>query len=66
VRSRCGRGCGPASAQSVAFSFGLFALVNGAMHFGHLDSGGPTGGDFTGMAAAVAGIVLIGLAAVIP
>jgi alpha-beta hydrolase superfamily lysophospholipase len=56
----------PGLRAGVAFSFGLFALVNGAMHLGHLDAGGPTGGDLTGMAAAVAGVVLIGLAAVIP
>jgi dienelactone hydrolase len=44
----------------------VLALANGVMHFGHLREGGPTGGDVTGIAAAVAGLALIGLAAWIP
>jgi poly(3-hydroxybutyrate) depolymerase len=56
----------PGLRSGVAFSFGLFALVNGTMHALHLEHGGPTGSDFTGIAAAAAGVVLIGLAAVIP
>ena len=56
----------PGLQAALSFSFGLFALVNGAMHIGHLDAGGPAGADLTGIAAAVAGVVLIALAAVIP
>jgi hypothetical protein len=56
----------PGLRAGVAFSFGVLALVNGAMHIGHLDYGGPTGGDITGVAAAAAGVVLIGLAVLIP
>ena len=56
----------PGLQAALSFSFGLFALVNGAMHIGHLDAGGPAGADLTGVAAAVAGVVLIALAAVIP
>ena len=56
----------PGLQAALSFTFGLFALVNGAMHIGHLDAGGPAGADLTGIAAAVAGVVLIALAAVIP
>jgi hypothetical protein len=56
----------PGVRAGVSFSFGVFALVNGAMHLGHLGHGGPSGADLTGIAAAAAGVVLIGLAAVIP
>ena len=56
----------PGLRAGVAFSFGVWALVNGTMHLGHLDHGGPAGADLTGIAAAGAGVVLIGLAAVIP
>ena len=31
----------PGLQAALSFSFGLFALVNGAMHIGHLDAGGP-------------------------
>lgn len=49
----------PGLRATIAFVFGTAALVNGGMHLtgGHL-----SGGDFTGVLAAVAGVVLIGLA----
>jgi hypothetical protein len=56
----------PGLRAGVAFSFGVFALVNGAMHLGHLDAGGPSGADLTGIAAAAAGVVLIGIAVATP
>jgi hypothetical protein len=56
----------PGLRAGLAFSFGVLALGNGVMHLGHLDRGGPTGGDLTGVAAAVAGVALLGLAAAIP
>lgn len=43
----------PGLRAALAFSFGVPALVNGAMHAGHLGAGGPPGGDVTGIAAAI-------------
>ena len=56
----------PGLRAGLAFSFGVLALVNGALHIGHIDAAGLGGGDVTGVVAALAGVVLIGLAAVIP
>ena len=44
----------------------MLALVNGAMHVGHINADGLGGGDATGVLAAVAGVVLVGLAVAIP
>jgi uncharacterized protein len=51
----------PGLQAGLAFSFGVLAVVNGAMHLGNFDAA-----DVTGALAFAAGIVLIGLAAVIP
>jgi uncharacterized protein len=56
----------PGLRAALAFSFGVLAVVNGGMHAGHLDAGGPSGGDFTGLLALAAGVVLIGVAVAIP
>jgi uncharacterized protein len=56
----------PGLKAALAFTLGVPAMVNGVMHAGHVGSGGPTGGDFTGLLALAAGVVLIGLAAAIP
>jgi uncharacterized protein len=56
----------PGLRAALAFSLGVLAVANGAMHAGHLGAGGPSGGDFTGLLALTAGVVLIGLSAVIP
>jgi dienelactone hydrolase len=50
----------------MALGFGLPALVNGAMHIAHIRFDAPSDSDLTGVLAAGAGIVLIGLGASIP
>ncbi len=49
----------------LALAFGGLALVNGMLHVLHLEHGA-SGGDVTGVAAAAAGVVLVGLAVAIP
>jgi hypothetical protein len=56
----------PGLRAALAFAFGGLALVNGGLHLGHIASDGPAGGDITGVLAAAAGTVLIGLAVAIP
>ena len=57
----------PALQAGVAGAFGVLGLVNGAMHVGHLRAGdGVAGGDLTGVAAALAGAVLVALAVAVP
>jgi hypothetical protein len=56
----------PGLQAGLAFSFGVLAVANGALHVGHLNADELSGGDVTGVAAFAAGLVLIGLAAVIP
>jgi uncharacterized protein len=51
---------------ALAFSFGGLALVNGTLHAIHVSRYEVGGGDVTGVLAAAAGVVLIGLAAAIP
>jgi uncharacterized protein len=51
---------------ALAFAFGGLALTNGMLHVGHVAQYEPSGGDFTGVLAALAGVVLIGLAVAIP
>jgi predicted alpha/beta hydrolase len=51
---------------ALAFVFGGLALTNGLLHVVHVAQYGPSGGDVTGVLAALAGVVLIGLAAAIP
>ena len=50
----------------VAFAFGGLAATNGALHLIHVANHETTGSDVTGVVAAAAGLVLVGLAAVIP
>jgi dienelactone hydrolase len=50
----------------LAVSFGVPALVNGAMHVAHIHLDAPSNSDLTGVLATAAGIVLIGLGAIIP
>jgi alpha-beta hydrolase superfamily lysophospholipase len=50
----------------LALTFGALAATNGAMHLRHVMSDGLAGGDVTGLLALAAGLVLVGLAAVIP
>jgi esterase/lipase len=56
----------PGLRAGLAFSFGVLAVANGALHIGHIRADGLSGGDVTGVAAFAAGLVLIGLAAAIP
>jgi dienelactone hydrolase len=56
----------PALRAAIAFAFGVLATINGFLHVSHIRADGASGGDFTGVLVAAAGIVLIGLAAWIP
>jgi uncharacterized protein len=56
----------PGLRAALALTFGALAVTNGAMHLMHIAAGGVSGGDVTGMLAAAAGAVLLGLAAAIP
>ena len=73
-RSRCATVAGifkfdslrPGSRAVTAFTFGIFAAVNGGRHAHHMVQEGTTANDITGLMALAAGVVLIGLAAWIP
>jgi hypothetical protein len=56
----------PGLRAMLAFSFGGLAIVNGALHAIHIQKYGAGGSDVTGALAVAAGVVLVGLAAVIP
>jgi hypothetical protein len=56
----------PGLRATLAFAFGGLALVNGLLHVGHIATDGPAHSDLTGVLAAIAGAVLVGLAATIP
>jgi hypothetical protein len=56
----------PGWQAGLALAFGGLALTNGVLHVAHIADSGPDGGDLTGALAAIAGIVLIGLAVAIP
>ena len=56
----------PGLRTAVAFVFGLFATVNGALHAIHISKEGPAGSDITGVLALVAGVALIALALSVP
>ena len=56
----------PGLRAALAFTLGVLAVVNGALHVGHIRADGVAGGDVTGVLALGAGVVLIGLAAAIP
>jgi pimeloyl-ACP methyl ester carboxylesterase len=55
----------PGVRAALAFTFGGLALTNGMLHVLHVTEHGAAGGDVTGIAAALAGVVLLGLAAAI-
>jgi uncharacterized protein len=56
----------PGMQAFTAGAYGLPALVNGAMHVAHVPMDGLAREDVTGIAAAGAGLVLLGLAAATP
>jgi hypothetical protein len=56
----------PGWRAGLALAFGSLALTNGVLHAAHVAAGGADGGDVTGVLAAAAGLVLVGLAVAIP
>jgi uncharacterized protein len=56
----------PGLRAGLAFAFGGLACVNGILHVVHVADDGAAGSDVTGLLAAAAGAVLVGLAAFIP
>ena len=56
----------PGLRAALAFAFGGLACVNGTLHVAHIAEHGAGGGDVTGALAVAGGVVLLGLAAVIP
>jgi uncharacterized protein len=56
----------PGLRAALAFAFGGLAVVNGMLHVVHVADHGAAGSDVTGVLAAAAGAVLVGLAASIP
>jgi dienelactone hydrolase len=56
----------PGLRSAIALWFGALALVNGMLHAKHVADSGATAGDVTGLLAAAAGAVLVGLAIAIP
>ena len=59
-------GLRPGWRAGLALAFGALALTNGALHVAHVAGSGADGGDVTGVLAALAGAVLVGLAVAIP
>jgi len=55
-----------AARSALALFFGALATVNGMMHVKHIADQGAAASDLTGALAAVAGLVLVGLAIAIP
>jgi cbb3-type cytochrome oxidase subunit 1 len=56
----------PGLRAALSFGFGALALVNGMLHVRHITLDGPAASDLTGVLAAIAGAVMIGLAIAIP
>ena len=56
----------PGLRAALAFAFGGLACVNGTLHVLHIAEHGAGGGDVTGALAVAGGLLLLGLAAVIP
>jgi dienelactone hydrolase len=56
----------PGCRSGFALVIGAVTVTNGAMHVAHVATGGATGSDLTGVLAAAAGLVLIGLGFTIP
>lgn len=56
----------PGVRAAMALSFGVLAIVNGGEHVAHIAEDAPAASDITGVLAAVAGAVLVGLGLAIP
>jgi hypothetical protein len=49
----------PGLRAAVALMFGIFAIVNGALHVIHMTGAGAAASDFTGVLAVIGGAVLV-------
>ena len=56
----------PGVRAAVSLLFGVFAIVNGALHVGHISVDGAAASDYTGVLALAAGVVLVVLGLAIP
>jgi hypothetical protein len=56
----------PGLRSAIALVFGALAIVNGVLHVKHIAGQGAAASDLTGVLAAAAGVVLVGLAIAIP
>ena len=56
----------PGFRAAITFVFGVFAIVNGVLHVVHISKDGVAHSDLTGVAAVVAGAVLVALGVLIP
>ena len=56
----------PGVRSGIALVFGVFAIVNGALHLVHITKDGAAYSDVTGVLALAAGVILAGLSIAIP
>ena len=56
----------PGFRAAIALVFGVFAIVNGALHVAHISVDGPAASDYTGVLGLAAGVVLVVLGLAIP
>jgi pimeloyl-ACP methyl ester carboxylesterase len=56
----------PGFRAAIALVFGVFAIVNGALHVRHISIDGAAASDYTGVLAVAAGVVLVVLGLAIP
>jgi uncharacterized protein len=56
----------PGFRAAIALLFGVFAIVNGALHVAHISVDGAAASDYTGVLALGAGVVLVVLGLAIP
>ena len=56
----------PGVRAAISLIFGVFAIVNGALHVRHVTLEGAAASDYTGIAAFAAGIVLVAVGIAIP
>jgi uncharacterized protein len=56
----------PGFRATISLVFGIFAIVNGALHVGHISVDGAAASDYTGVLALAAGVVLVVLGLATP
>ena len=56
----------PGFRAAISLVFGVFAIVNGALHAAHISVDGAAGSDYTGVLAVAAGAVLVVLGLALP